>query len=136
VSERLLRRLAGTRDWQSDRRLGADNYSDGETLGAFTSYVPIHRARYGCIQDVDHFFVWGIKPQRTSGGMIELEFHTPAAGRPMSSVTSAYGFPRLAVQFRAMPALIDAPSETCRSSVLCLQPPSKSPIGFSRTPAC
>jgi hypothetical protein len=73
VSERLLRHFGlGTleRDWQSlTGRLGADNYSDGETLGAFTSYVPRYVGpEMGCIQDVDHFFVWGIKPVASAAG--------------------------------------------------------------------
>jgi len=52
----------------------------------------------GCIQDVDHFFVWASKPvRRTSGGMIELEFHhaPPLAGRDELSTSALTASPRL-----------------------------------------
>jgi hypothetical protein len=127
VSGRLLRHFGlGTlaRDWQTlIQRLGADNYSDGETLGAFTSYVPRYVGpERGCIQDVDHFFVWGIDPvQRVSGGMTELEFHhsPPLAGRDQPSDLRTYGFPRLEwFDFEQCRAVIDAPSEDVRNQRL------------------
>jgi hypothetical protein len=127
VSGRLLRHFGlGTlaRDWQTlIQRLGADNYSDGETLGAFTSYVPRYVGpERDCIQDVDHFFVWGIDPvRRVSGGMTELEFHhsPPLAGRDEPSDLRAYGFPRLEwFDFEQCRAVIDAPSEDVRDQRL------------------
>ncbi len=127
VSERLLRHFAlGSleQDWQAlTERLGADNYSDGETLGAFTSYVPRYVGpERDCIQDVDHFFVWGIDPvRRFSGGLIELEFHhsPPLAGQDGLSDLRAYPFPRLEwFDFEQCRVVIDAPSQDVREQRL------------------
>ena len=43
--------------------LGADNYSDGETLGGFTTYFPDYSGPdFKSIFEVNRFDVWGIKP--------------------------------------------------------------------------
>jgi len=43
--------------------LGADNYSDGETLGGFTTYFPDYIGPdFKSIFEVNRFDVWGIKP--------------------------------------------------------------------------
>ena len=51
-------------DWEKlIYKLGADNFSDGETLGAFTSYFPKYiGSDINTIFEQNHFFIWGIKP--------------------------------------------------------------------------
>lgn len=123
VSEKLLRHfgLAGLED-NGDaliRCLGADNYSDGETLGAFTSYVPLYVGpELDCTYDVDHFFAWGIKPVRqVNAGVVELQFHhdPPLAGRDSLDDIQAYRFPKLEwFDFDQYRVVIDTPSADVR----------------------
>lgn len=49
--------------------LGADNYSDGETLGGFTTYFPEYIGPdFKSIFEVNRFDVWGIKPVEIYSG--------------------------------------------------------------------
>ena len=49
--------------------LGADNYSDGETLGGFTTYFPDYIGPdFKTIFEVNRFDVWGIKPVEIYSG--------------------------------------------------------------------
>ncbi|MCL4386259.1 MAG: hypothetical protein M1326_08105 [Cyanobacteria bacterium] len=51
-------------DWEKlTKLLGADLYSDGETLGGFTSYFPKYIGpSFNTIFEVNRFNIWGIKP--------------------------------------------------------------------------
>jgi uroporphyrinogen decarboxylase len=121
---RMLARYFGLADPEQDwealiKCLGADNYSDGETLGAFTSYVPRYIGpEVDCIQDVDHFFLWGIKPvKRVTAGMVELEFHhdPPLGGRDELGDLRRFSFPRLEwFDFESCRVVIDAPDQDLR----------------------
>ncbi len=45
------------------KKLGADNFSDGATLGAFTTYFPKYIGpEFNAKFEQNHFFIWGIKP--------------------------------------------------------------------------
>ena len=57
--------------------LGADIFSDGETLGAFTTYIPKYAGpSFEAIYEPNHFFIWGIKPEYiNSGSGKEIIFH-------------------------------------------------------------
>jgi hypothetical protein len=46
------------------QKLGADNFSDGETLGAFTTYFPKYTGPdFNTVFETNRFNVWGIKPE-------------------------------------------------------------------------
>jgi len=51
-------------DWgKLTELLGADNFSDGETLGVFTTYFPKYIGPdFGTIFEINRFNIWGIKP--------------------------------------------------------------------------
>jgi uroporphyrinogen decarboxylase len=67
INKRLLS-FFGLKDLEEDwevliQKLGADNFSDGETLGAFTSYIPKYKGpTFNAVYEINHFFIWGIKP--------------------------------------------------------------------------
>ena len=49
--------------------LGADNYSDGETLGGFTTYFPDYIGPdFNTIFEINRFDIWGIKPVEIYSG--------------------------------------------------------------------
>lgn len=52
-------------DWEKMiEKLGADIFSDGETLGAFTTYLPKYVGpEFNSVYEPNHFFIWGIKPE-------------------------------------------------------------------------
>jgi uroporphyrinogen decarboxylase len=58
-------------------KIGADNFSDGETLGAFTSYLPKYIGPvFNTVYELNHFFIWGIKPVEVKvAGTIDIVFH-------------------------------------------------------------
>ncbi len=58
-------------------RLGADNFSDGETLGSFTNYFPKYIGpAIDTIYEINHFFVWGIKPVEIEvGGTTDIAYN-------------------------------------------------------------
>jgi len=78
-------------------KIGADNFSDGETLGAFTSYIPKYTGpRFDAVYDVNHFFIWGIKPVKVEvAGTTDIVFHkdSPLADKDRISDLSEYRFP-------------------------------------------
>lgn len=58
-------------------KLGADNFSNGATLGAFTTYFPKYIGpHFNAIYEPNHFFIWGIKPVKIEvAGDFEIVFH-------------------------------------------------------------
>lgn len=58
-------------------KLGADNFSDGASLGAFTTYFPKYIGPdFDSIYEPNHFFIWGIKPVVVkAGGANDIVFH-------------------------------------------------------------
>ena len=65
-------------DWEKFiYKLGADNFSDGETLGAFTSYFPKYIGPdFNTVFEQNHFFIWGIKPIEVKvAGTTDIVFH-------------------------------------------------------------
>lgn len=52
------------KDWEKLAEcMGADNYSDGETLGGFTTYFPKYIGPdFGTLFEINRFNIWGIKP--------------------------------------------------------------------------
>lgn len=64
-------------DWEKlIELLGADNYSDGETLGGFTTYFPKYIGPdFGTIFEINRFNIWGIKPVEIyTGGNRDIVF--------------------------------------------------------------
>jgi uroporphyrinogen decarboxylase len=97
--------------------LGADNYSDGETLGAFSTYVPLYIGPdLECIYDVDHFFVWGIKPiKNPSNGELEFHHNSPLLGKDEMEDLRSYRFPEIEwFDFEHYRVVIDAPDQDIR----------------------
>ena len=49
--------------------LGADNYSDGETLGGFTTYFPDYTGPdFNTVFEINRFDIWGIRPVEIYSG--------------------------------------------------------------------
>ncbi len=87
-------------DWQKlINNLGADNFSNGETLNAFLNYFPKYVGpRFDVLYDFNHFFIWGIKPiQIKIGNSYETIFHKepPLYDIERSSDLKFYSFPKL-----------------------------------------
>jgi uroporphyrinogen decarboxylase len=80
-------------------KIGADNFSDGETLGAFTSYLPKYIGPvFDAAYEINHFFIWGIKPVEIEvAGTTDIVFHRdpPLAGKGRISDLSEYRFPSI-----------------------------------------
>lgn len=57
-------------DWEAlIGLLGADNYSDGETLGGFTTYFPDYIGPdFNTVFEINRFDIWGIKPLEIYSG--------------------------------------------------------------------
>jgi uroporphyrinogen decarboxylase len=103
VNERLMRHF-GLSDIEKNwelllAKIGADNFSDGETLGAFTSYLPKYTGpRPDAVYEINHFFIWGIKPVEIDiAGTTDIVFHRdpPLAEKSRISDLKAYPFPRI-----------------------------------------
>ena len=65
-------------DWEIlIEKLKADNFSDGATLGAFTTYFPKYIGPdFNAIFEQNHFFIWGIKPvEMKVAGATDIVFH-------------------------------------------------------------
>ena len=121
VSERLLKyfNLGDlSNDWESlTRELGADNYSDGETLGAFTSYVPKYSGpAINTVYEINHFFIWGIKPVEIKvAGATDVVFHRspPLYGLDNVNDVLRYDYPKLDwFDFDTYKVAIDAVNQT------------------------
>jgi uroporphyrinogen decarboxylase len=87
-------------DWEVlMRKLGADNFSDGETLGAFSSYIPKYRGPdFDAAYEINHFFIWGIKPVLVEvADTTDIVFHKnpPLANRDTISDVLNYPYPRI-----------------------------------------
>ena len=81
INKRLLN-FFGLKNLEDDwevliQKLGADNFSDGETLGAFTSYIPKYKGpHFDAVYELNHFFIWGIKPVIVEvSGTTDIVFH-------------------------------------------------------------
>lgn len=79
--------------------LGADNYSDGETLGAFTTYFPDYTGPdFNTVFEINRFDIWGIRPVEIySGEDRNIVFSEKPPMADMNDVDdiSKYPFPRL-----------------------------------------
>jgi len=65
------------KDWEKLAEcMGADNYSDGETLGGFTTYFPKYIGPdFGTLFEINRFNIWGIKPVEIyAGGNRDIVF--------------------------------------------------------------
>ncbi len=87
-------------DWEKLIELmGADNFSDGETLGAFTTYFPKYIGPdFGTIFEPVYFNVWGIKPEEIyAGGNKDVVFskNPPLYNKESLSDIKNYNFPKL-----------------------------------------
>ncbi len=79
--------------------IGADNFSDGETLGAFTSYLPKYIGpAFNAVYEINHFFIWGIRPVEVKiAGTTDIVFHKepPLGNAGSKSDLSDYRFPKI-----------------------------------------
>jgi len=87
-------------DWEKLIELvGADNFSDGETLGAFTTYFPKYIGPdFGTIFEINRFDVWGIKPvEILSRGNRDIFFskNPPLYNRDSLYDVKNYNYPKL-----------------------------------------
>jgi len=77
--------------------IGADNFSGGEVLGTFHSYVPKYTGpEFDAIYDPNHFFIWGIKPVRIKvAGTNEVVYHKnpPLYDTGRTDELKSYRFP-------------------------------------------
>jgi uroporphyrinogen decarboxylase len=83
-------------DWEKlIELLGADNYSDGETLGGFTTYFPKYVGPdFETLFEINRFDIWGIKAEEI---FIGKERHVVFSNNPplgsMDDVTDLYEYP-------------------------------------------
>ena len=121
ISERLLKHFnLGdlTSDWESlIRELGADNFSDGDTLGAFTTYVPKYVGPpITTVYETNHFFIWGIKAIATEvAGTTDIVFHKnpPLDGLDDVNHVLHYDYPKLEwFDFDTYKVSVDAINQT------------------------
>jgi uroporphyrinogen decarboxylase len=79
--------------------LGADNYSDGETLGGFTTYFPKYAGPdFKTLFEINRFNIWGIKPTEIyAGGNRDVVFskNPPLAGKDGLDDVRNYPYPKL-----------------------------------------
>ncbi len=103
VNEKLIKYF-GIKDieknWQTlIELLGADNYSDGETLGGFTTYFPKYRGPdFETVFEINRFNIWGIKPvEIDSGSEINIVFSKkpPLYDKDDIKDINKYNFPKL-----------------------------------------
>jgi len=94
----------GLKDIESEweelvRLLGADNYSDGETLGGFTTYFPKYIGPdFGTLFEINRFNIWGIAPvEIQAGGNRDVVFskNPPLAGKDELDDVKNYPYPKL-----------------------------------------
>jgi len=99
-----LMRYFNLKDIESDWEelislLGADNFSDGETLNAFKNFVPVYKGpSFESLYEINHFFIWGIKPQEVKvGDSVEIVFHInpPIYDYEHPNELKNYNFPKL-----------------------------------------
>ncbi|MCL4385933.1 MAG: hypothetical protein M1479_07200 [Actinobacteria bacterium] len=103
VNKRLLKyfNLGKLEDnWQNlIELLGADNYSDGETLGGFTTYFPDYTGPdFNSIFEINRFDIWGIKPVEIySGGERNIVFskNPPLYEKDEIEDLEKYNYPEL-----------------------------------------
>jgi hypothetical protein len=80
-------------------KLGADNYSDGETLGGFTTYFPDYIGPdFNALFEINRFDIWGIKPVEIySGKDRNIVFSDKPPMRDMDDIEdiNKYPFPKI-----------------------------------------
>jgi len=87
-------------DWETlIEKLGADNFSDGETLSAFFNYFPKYIGpKFDALYEMNHFFIWGIKPiEMKIGDSTEIILHKNPPLQYLDEITDLrqYGFPKV-----------------------------------------
>ncbi len=87
-------------EWETFiHRLGADNYSDGETLGGFSTYFPKYIGPdFSTLFEINRFHIWGIKPVAIeAGGNRDLVFskNPPLAEKGNLEDVKNYPYPQL-----------------------------------------
>ena len=87
-------------DWEElICKLGADNFSDGETLGSFTTYFPKYIGPdFDTIFEQNHFFIWGIKPVEVKvGETTDIVFHKNPPLYSLDDISDIlnYSYPKL-----------------------------------------
>lgn len=103
VNERLLKYFGLNtleNDWEKlIEKIGADNFSNGETLNAFFNYFPEYIGPdFNALKDFNHFFIWGIKPVRIKiGDSYETVFHKdpPLYDFEHEDELKCYNFPKI-----------------------------------------
>jgi uroporphyrinogen decarboxylase len=79
--------------------IGADNYSDGETLGGFTTYFPKYIGPdFNALFEINRFYIWGIKPvEIEAGGNRDIVFskNPPLAEKNELDDVKNYHYPQL-----------------------------------------
>ena len=79
--------------------LGADNYSDGETLGGFTTYFPDYIGPdFNSLFEGNRFDVWGIKPFEIITGNdrnIVFSKNPPLYSKDEITDLQKYGYPKI-----------------------------------------
>jgi len=87
-------------DWDKLMHLlGADNYSDGETLGGFTTYFPDYTGPdFGCPFEINRFDVWGINSEEVYIGderHIVFSKTPPLSNQDETGALKTYPYPKL-----------------------------------------
>jgi len=87
-------------EWESlCQLLGADNYSDGETLGGFTTYFPKYTGPdFDALFEINRFYIWGIRPvEIEAGGNRDIVFskNPPLWDKNQLDDLRDYNFPKI-----------------------------------------
>ena len=103
VNERLINHFklgSIEKDWEKlINMLGADNFSDGETLGAFSIYIPKYVGPdFNTVYEINNFRIWGIRPVEIEvAGTVDIVFHNDPPLYNLDSVSDIanykYRFP-------------------------------------------
>ncbi len=102
------------KDWEKlIEILGADNFSDGATLGAFTTYFPKYIGPdFKSVYEPNHFFIWGIKPIKIDvAGTTDIVFHKnpPLCGLDEVGEVLNYQYPKIEwFDFNNYKVIVDA----------------------------
>jgi uroporphyrinogen decarboxylase len=87
-------------DWEKIvQNLGADIFSDGETLGAFSIYIPKYVGpEFNAVYELNNFAIWGIKPIAVEiAGTTDVVFHKNPPLYNLDSVSDlrTYRYPEI-----------------------------------------
>jgi len=103
INEKLIKYF-GLKGIDSDweiliEMLGADNFSDGETLSAFFNYFPKYIGpEFDAMYEANHFFIWGIKPvEMKIGDSTEIILHKNPPLECLDDISDVrnYNFPKM-----------------------------------------